>query len=217
MFSPSQLVFRQNPSLPNFINNKLPAQEIFIHLTALHAARKPYIESESCNKLKTALRKNIRSSSNVMYEIDDEVFFKRDNSPEWKCPATVFGQDSPAIFICQGSRHIKAHVCWTQPCKTSKLTNKSTDDVENFSTIGIIKEFEEPPMSDDDSINNNYIYNKLMMIQMSILNLIVLIKQIQQQKAIQSQRNLFKILQILKQILLLFLKMNKNVNALLKF
>ena len=97
------------------------------------------------------------------------------------------------------------------------MTNKSTDDVENFSTIGIIKEFEEPPTSDDDSINNNYIYNKLMMIQMSILNLIVLIKQIQQQKAIQSQRNLFKILQILKQILLLFLKMNKNVNALLKF
>ena len=85
-FSPSQLVFGQNPSLPNFISNKLPAHEsivkspdIITHLTALHAARKSYIESESCNKLKTALRKNVRSSSNVMYEIGDEVFFTRDN------------------------------------------------------------------------------------------------------------------------------------------
>ena len=58
---------------------------------------------------------------------------------------------------------------------------------------------------------------KLMMIQMSILNLKVLIEQIHQQKTIQSQRNLLKILQILKRILLLLLKMNKNVNALLKF
>ena len=61
-FSPSQIVFEQNPSLPNFINNKLAAQEsvvkspdIITHLTALHAARKPCIESESCKKLKTAL------------------------------------------------------------------------------------------------------------------------------------------------------------------
>ena len=58
---------------------------------------------------------------------------------------------------------------------------------------------------------------KLMMIQVSILNLKVLIEQIHHQKKIQSQINLLKILQILKRILLLFLKMNKNVNALLKF
>ena len=97
-FFPSQLVFGQNPNLPNFINNTLPAQEpvvkspdIITYLTALHTARKSCIESESYNKLKTALRKNVRSSSNVMYEIGDEVFFKRDDSPEWKGPGTVLG------------------------------------------------------------------------------------------------------------------------------
>ena len=58
---------------------------------------------------------------------------------------------------------------------------------------------------------------KLMMIKMSILNLKVLIKQIHQKETIQSQTKLFKILQILIRILLLFLKMNKNVNVLLKF
>ena len=94
------------------------------------------------------------------------------------------------------------------------MTNKSTDDVENSSTIEIIKEFEEPPISDDDSINDDYIYNETD--DDSKLNMKVFIKQIHQKKTIQSQRNLFKILQILKRILL-FLKMNKNVNALLKF
>ena len=61
-FSPSKLVFGKNPSLPSFISNKLPAQEsvvkspdITTYLTALHAARKSYIESESYNKLKTVL------------------------------------------------------------------------------------------------------------------------------------------------------------------
>ena len=144
----------------------MPAQEsvvkspdIITHLTALHAARKSYVESESCNKLKTALRKNVCSLT-VMYETGHEIFFKRDDSPKWKGPGTVLGQDGPVIFISQGSRYIKAHVCRTQPCKTSKLTNKSTDDAENSSTIGITKGFEEPPISDDDSINDHYIYNE---------------------------------------------------------
>ena len=40
------------------------------------------------------------------------------------------------------------------------MTNKPIDDAENSSTIGITKEFEERPISDDDSINDNHIYNK---------------------------------------------------------
>ena len=63
-FFPSQLVFGQNPNLPNFINNTLPAQEpvvkspdIITYLTALHTARKSCIESESYNKLKQRFEK----------------------------------------------------------------------------------------------------------------------------------------------------------------
>ena len=67
-YRPTQLLLGKNPNLPNFIENNLPAQEpstksfhIATRLTALHAARKAFIESESSNKLKTALRKNTRS------------------------------------------------------------------------------------------------------------------------------------------------------------
>ena len=61
-YSPTQLVLGKNPNSPNFIENNLPVQEpstksfhIATHLTALHAARKAFVESESS---KTALRKN---------------------------------------------------------------------------------------------------------------------------------------------------------------
>ena len=53
-FSPAQLDFSRNTSLPNFIRNILPTQEVITksidtpsHLTTLHAARKAFIESES--------------------------------------------------------------------------------------------------------------------------------------------------------------------------
>ena len=43
-FSPAQLVFGRNPNLPNFLDNKLPAQEkptspdVALHISTLHAA-----------------------------------------------------------------------------------------------------------------------------------------------------------------------------------
>ena len=62
-----------------------------------------------------------------------------------------WGKMAQLFSFVKVPRYIKAHVCRTQPCKTSKLTNKSTDDAENSSTIGIIEEFEKPPISDDNS------------------------------------------------------------------
>ena len=63
-FSPAQLVFGQNPSLPNFIGNTLPAQEVITksiytasHLTRLNAAGKAFIESKSSDKLKNCITK----------------------------------------------------------------------------------------------------------------------------------------------------------------
>ena len=61
-FSPAQLVFGQNLSLPNFIENTLPAQEVITksiytasHLTRLHAAGKDFIKSKSSDKLKNCI------------------------------------------------------------------------------------------------------------------------------------------------------------------
>ena len=64
--------------------------------------------------LKLVIHKNIRPSGNI-HTIGDEVYYKRDDAPEWKGPDRVLGQDSPVVFIRHGSRYIKAHTCRVQP------------------------------------------------------------------------------------------------------
>lgn len=137
-FSPSQLVFGRNTNLPNIIDHKLPAQEkstlpdIALHISALHAARKAFIATESSNKIKLALRKNVRTSGNT-YNIGDEVYYKRDNNQAWKGPATVLGQDGPVVFICQGSHYIKAHTCCVQPSNVDSYIETETTNRDLFS------------------------------------------------------------------------------------
>ena len=119
-FTPSQLVFGSNATLPNFINNQLPAEseakhpDIALHIAALHAARKEFMAAEANRKLKLALHKN---TGDVLrpFEIGEEVFYKRDDQQEWKGPGTVLGQDGAVIFIRNGSHYIKAHSCRVQP------------------------------------------------------------------------------------------------------
>ena len=53
-FAPNQLVFGSNPSLPNIVNNNLPAlgqvegsEMVRMNLNALHSARREFIKAES--------------------------------------------------------------------------------------------------------------------------------------------------------------------------
>ena len=63
-FSPFQLVFGRNPNLPNILEDKPPALEgttssevVAKQITALHAAIKAFIESESSEHIWRVLRK----------------------------------------------------------------------------------------------------------------------------------------------------------------
>ena len=87
-FSPAQLVFEKASNLPSTINDHLPALESAIqlvdlayHISAIHAARKAFIASESSEKIKLALMKNIRNYQRF-YELGDEVYYKRDSSSQ---------------------------------------------------------------------------------------------------------------------------------------
>ena len=77
-FSPYQLVFGRNPTLPNTLIDRPPALESTIqsniireNLNALHAARQAFIASESSEKIRRALRRNVRSSGDVKYVTGD--------------------------------------------------------------------------------------------------------------------------------------------------
>ena len=63
-FSPHQLVFGQNVKLPNIFHDQISAgipdtKTVGEHISALHAARKAFINAETSDKLHCALRKQV--------------------------------------------------------------------------------------------------------------------------------------------------------------
>ena len=75
-----QLVFGRNPCVEN---NELPAMEgqksseiVANNLNAMHSARKNYIELESSEKLRRALRANVRNYSDQTFGLYDIVYYK---------------------------------------------------------------------------------------------------------------------------------------------
>ena len=131
-FSPFQLVFGRNPNLPNILEDKPPASEgttsseiVAKQFTALQAARKAFIESESSEHIRRALRKNIQPYS-VNFENGDKVFYHRSSSKEWKGPGTVLGQDGAAVFVCHGGTYVCVHRCRLRKVDHSNGMSKET-------------------------------------------------------------------------------------------
>ena len=112
-YSPNQLVFGRNPKLPNIITDGPPTWEdgnvslaLRRHLNALHATRKAFIASESCSKLKIALKSKVRCPDEK-YENGDIVYFKKENDPKWQGPAKVVFADGKVIFLRNGGQLIR--------------------------------------------------------------------------------------------------------------
>ena len=104
------------------------------------------------------MRKNTRSFFSA-YNIGDEVFYKRNDSPEWNGPGKVLGQKGSVLFIRQGSRYIKVHLCRVQPVHIQNIESSYSDNTLNTDTNankqqnGNKNEFEteeEPSQNDAD-------------------------------------------------------------------
>ena len=167
-FSPYQLVFGKNPNLPNVLNNKLPALEeipsteiIATNLKAIQEARKAFIQSESSEKLKRALRHNVRSCNDLKVYIGDSVYYKRNNSKRWKGPGKVLGQDGQQILIKHGSNYVRCHPCHVtltreepiDPLKDTDITldNKQQDAINKMQTNNDNNYLD----SSDDEVDDN--------------------------------------------------------------
>ncbi|KAJ8381313.1 hypothetical protein SKAU_G00020910 [Synaphobranchus kaupii] len=114
-YSPYQLVFGQNPNLPSVLTDKPPALEgtsmstwIAQHISALHATRRAFIEAKCSERIRRALRKQLRPTDD-RYETGDKVYYKRVDSTEWKGPGVVIGQDGVVIFVRHGGTYVRVH------------------------------------------------------------------------------------------------------------
>ena len=150
-FSPNQLVYGKNPNFPVVVRNKPPALEgkrdceiVSCNLNTMHAARQAFIKSESAEKLRrankqTSNKHQTRTYSDVKYFTGDIVYYKRNNSNEWKGPGTVIGQDGQQVLVKHGGSCVRVHLCrllleqaaFGQPMFDSQDENEGLDHLMN--------------------------------------------------------------------------------------
>ena len=112
-FSSYQLVFGKNPNLPNILYETPPALEgttssevLAKHLNTLHEARQAFIQSETAERIRRALRCKMRAAEQ-RYENGDLVYYKRAGYDHWLGPAKVIFQDGKVIFIRHGGVFVR--------------------------------------------------------------------------------------------------------------
>ncbi|CAL4134799.1 unnamed protein product [Meganyctiphanes norvegica] len=115
-FSPNQLVFSFNPAIPSATNSRLPGLEevtssevVMKNLIALHKARESFILAGNDERLKRALRANVRHSIDVDLETGDRVYYKRNNEDRWKGPGEISGIIGKQIRIEHGGSSVQVH------------------------------------------------------------------------------------------------------------
>ncbi len=119
-WSPYQLVFGCNPNIPSVLTDRPPAlkgttvSELFAkHLNSIHSSRKAFIEAESSERIRRALRHQIRSSG-IAFETGEEVYYQRNGV--WRGPGKVIGQDGKIVFVRHGNVYVRVH-----PCRLTKV------------------------------------------------------------------------------------------------
>lgn len=143
-FSSHQLVFGVNPNLPNVMENKIPALESGDYcksyskiVAAMHTAREEFTKSEASEKIKRALRHNIRVS-NQAFNAGEKVFYRKEGLEHWQGPATVIGQDGKVVIIKHAS-----HMLRTSPSRLLKALSYDEKDSYSEPLYGNIQDNEK--------------------------------------------------------------------------
>ena len=117
-YSPNQLVFGINFSLPSVASDSLPALEsnvksdlVRLNLNALHSARENFIRAESSERIRRALKHNVRTYAEIEFCPGDKVFYRRRTKKGWQGPAKVLGKDNNFVLIRHGGSFYRCHPC----------------------------------------------------------------------------------------------------------
>ena len=133
-FSPHQLVFGSNPTIPSVLNDDcLPAhgnqksedQVISDNIKAMKTAREKFIQLENASRLKRALASSGPTQDQTTYIQGDKVYYKREQHKTWLGPATVVGMTGNQVLIKHGGQLLRAH-----PCKV-RLVHQRQDPPED--------------------------------------------------------------------------------------
>ena len=109
-YAPNQLVFGINTNMPSVLTDRPPALEetqsdlIRNKLSTIHSARQNFIKAESSERIRRALRHQVSTYSEEVYQQGDKVYFKRKDCRGWKGPAVVLGVERKFDLVREGSR-----------------------------------------------------------------------------------------------------------------
>ena len=133
-FSPNQLVFGYNPVTPNVLDANPPMLEnattshiVADNLNAMHRARQEFLRNESDEKVRRALLHRVRADDADQIVSGDSVYYKRDDDPRWRGPATVIGRDGKQILVRHGGQCVRVHACRLQHCSMADSASKAVD------------------------------------------------------------------------------------------
>jgi hypothetical protein len=163
-FSPDQLTYGRNNNYPSVLIDEPPALEssstvdvIRENMTALHKAREAFIQSESSERIRKALRHNIRTYANEVYENGDKVFYRRKNYKGWKGPGTVIGRDGQTVLIKHGSTYCRVHPCQMMKKKASTMMASVPEKVPHHGPEGKDdSQLKDISVDDDDDEEGYY-------------------------------------------------------------
>ena len=119
----------------------------------MHEARKAFIEAESAERVRRALRHKFRSSS-INVKQGDRVFYKRQDSNKWRGPGVVIGRDIKVIFVRHGSIYVR--VSMNRIIKAGEEFNTHVESSpENIRSSESIKvSSKERDTSDEEELEN---------------------------------------------------------------
>ena len=79
------------------------------NLKAMRASREAFVQAESAEQIKRALRHNVPSYNDLQIQTNDKVYYKR-NDKRWCGPASVIGREGKTIILKHGSDIVRAHI-----------------------------------------------------------------------------------------------------------
>ena len=133
-YSPNQLVFGTNVNLPSVITDLPPALESSVSsdvvrnkLNALHKARQNFIKAESSERIKRALRHNVRTYSEEVFEAGDKVFYRRRAFKGWKGPGIVLGKEGNFVLLRHGNAFYRCHPCHLMKVVKHGISESNTE------------------------------------------------------------------------------------------
>ena len=144
-FSANQMVLGRNPNFPSILNNKLPglssddelSYTVEENLKAMQLAREACVKAESAEKIKTAMRNNVPSYNNEIFENGQKVYYKRKDK-RWSGPAVVIRNDGKTIIVKRGGEIIRAHISRLIHVKKHNITKEIVDCVNNNTKLDIV-------------------------------------------------------------------------------